>query len=156
MASIDKYKHRLLGFIVCPSDYDIVDGNSTRDIAVYELLENIPDEETDFDGNSGDILIGGGSGEAPAFRVAIPKTFDFLLNDIDVTFDSHDELFKAFWTPTESYILCDGFQKLGWDAKRPIEFWLAENICLLLINEIYRFKRLAEKRGLVSQLKWKK
>lgn len=155
MASIDQYKHRLLGFINCPSDYEIVEGNPTRDIAVYELLENIPDEETDFDGKTGDILVGGGSGEAPAFRVTIPNALDFLINDTDVTFDSYNELFKAFWTPTESYRLCDGFKKLGWDAKRPIEFWLAENICVTLINEVDSFGRLTEKQGLVSKLIWR-
>ena len=155
MASIDQYKHRLLGFINCPSDYDIVDGNSTRDIAVYELLENVPDDENAFDGKRGDILVGGGSGDAPAFRVTIPNTLDFLINDADVIFNSYDELFKAFWTPTESYVLCDGFKKLGWDAKRPIEFWLAENICVTLINEVDSFKRLTEKRGLVGHLPWR-
>jgi hypothetical protein len=155
MASVDQYKHRLLGFIKCPSDYDIVDGNSTRDIAVYELLENVPEEENDFDGKTGDILVGGGSGEAPAFRVTIPGALDFLLNDTDITFDNYDQLFKAFWTPTESYRLCDGFKKLGWDTKQSIEFWLAENICVTLVNNVDSFKRSTKKQGLVSQLPWR-
>lgn len=155
MAAIDQYKHRLLGFINCPSHYEIVSGNSSRDIAVYELLERIPAGENDFDGNAGDILVGGGSGEAPAFRITIPTTVDFFLNDNVYNLNSYDDLFKAFWTPTESFILCDGFRKLGWDPKQSIEFWLAENVCIALVNEVEQFKHLTEKHGLVSKLTWK-
>lgn len=155
MASIDQYKHRLLGFINCPSDYDIVDGNSTRDIAVYELLENVPEEEDMFDGKTGDILVGGGSGEVPAFRITIPGAVDFLVFEKEVDFDDYNELFKSFWTPTESYKLCDGFKKLGWDVKRPIEFWLTENICKTLINEVSSFKTLRSGQQHDTQLKWR-
>ena len=66
MSRIDGYKHNHLGFIECPSTYSIVDFTksikSSR-IAIYELLDNISDNETDFDGKAGDILVGGGSGE---------------------------------------------------------------------------------------------
>jgi hypothetical protein len=154
MASIDQYKHRLLGFINCPSDYEIVYLNPTRDIAVYELLDDIPEDEDDFDGKKGDIIVGGGSGEVPAFRVSIPDALNLLVNKQDVYFDNYDQLFKAFWTPTESYKLCNGFKKLGWDTNRPIEFWLAENVCISLTNEVDSFKRLTAKRGLVSRLSW--
>ena len=155
MASIDQYKHRLLGFINCPSDYEIVDNNPTRDIAVYELLEDIPKDETDLDGKIGDILVGGGSGEVPAFRISIPGALDFFVFERDVDFDDHEDVFKAFWTPTESFKLCDGFRKTGWDARRPIEFWLAENICLILINEVDNFKKQNERQRRKSELKWR-
>lgn len=55
MSAIDQYKHKLLGFIECPSTFDIVSFNTTRKVAIYELLENVPTEECDFDGKIGDI-----------------------------------------------------------------------------------------------------
>ncbi len=154
MASIDQYKHRLLGHINCPSTYDFVYNNPTRDIAVYELLEDIPDNENDFDGKTGDIIVGGGSGEAPALRITMPDSLDFFIKDKDVDFENHDELFKAFWTPTQSFKLCDGFKKIGWDAEAPIEFWLTENICRTLINEVDKFKKLHAGQRLTTPLKW--
>jgi hypothetical protein len=96
MASIDQYKHRLLGFINCPSDYEIVDNNPTRDIAVYELLEDIPKDETDFDGKIGDIIVGGGSGEVSAFRISIPGALDFFVYERDVDFDDYEDDLKPF------------------------------------------------------------
>lgn len=155
MASIDQYKHRLLGFINCPSDYEIAYKSATRDIAVYELMQNIPDSEKDFDGKSGDILVGGGSGEAPAFRITIPHAMDHLILGKKVDFHEYDQLFKAFWTPTESYKLCHGFRMSGWNAEQPIELWLTENVCMTLINEVDKFKPLAGKRNLVSKLTWR-
>ena len=155
MASIDQYKHRLLGFINCPSDYEIVYNNPTRDIAVYELLEDVPKDESDFDGKVGDILVGGGSGEVPAFRITMPDAIDRLILNKDVEFADYDQPFKSFWTATESYKLCDGFRKLGWDPIRPIEFWLAENVCLTLINEVESFKGVSIRGRHSSQLKWR-
>jgi hypothetical protein len=155
MASIDQYKHRLLGFISCPSDFDFVYNSPTRDIAIYELLQDIPDDEKDFDGKIGDIIVGGGSGEAPALRISIPGSVDFFIRDKDEDFENQDELFKTFWTPTESYMLCDGFKKLGWDTKTPIEFWLAENICRTIINETSEFKRFYSGQRLSTPLQWR-
>ena len=50
MSAIDKYQHKFIDFFDCPSDYDLVYGSSTKLIAIYQLLENIPDDEDDFDG----------------------------------------------------------------------------------------------------------
>jgi len=111
MSAIDQYKHRHLGFIECPSTFDIVFNNSTRKIAIYELLENIPINENDFDGKSGDIILGGGSGEVHVFRISIPETLNFFTKDNWDDFETHSDLFKAFCTPTESYKLCEGFTK---------------------------------------------
>jgi hypothetical protein len=154
MASIDQYKHKLLGRINCPSTYDFVYNSSTKDIGVYELLEDIPNSEDNFDGKIGDIIIGGGSGEAPALRITMPDCFDFFITDKDVDFQHHDELFKAFWTPTQSFKLCEGFKKIGWDINSPIEFWLTENICLTLINEVDKFKKFNSGQKLPTPLEW--
>ena len=61
MSRIDGYKHKLVGFINCDSDYDFVNNNPIRKIAIYQLNEDVPNSETDFDGKKGDIIIGGGS-----------------------------------------------------------------------------------------------
>lgn len=137
LSSIDQYKHQLLGFIECPSTFDFVDLNSTRTIAIYKLLEDIPIDETDFDGKVNDIIVGGGSGEAPSFRISIPKIVLFFTESEGWDdFENINEVFKAFWTPTQSYILCEGFAKLGWKLDEKIENWLAENVCLLLFDEV--------------------
>lgn len=136
MSAVDQYNHRLLGFIECPSTFDFVYQNSTRKIGVYELLEDIPVDESNFDGKTGDILVGGGKGEVPAFRISIPNAFYYFSSEEWDNFHSYDELFKAFWTPTQSYILCEGFMKIGWNVEINIEQWLAENVCKALIESI--------------------
>lgn len=143
MSTIDSYKCQLLGFIKCHSDYDLVHNNSTRKIAVYKLAQNIPNEEQDFDGQTNDILVGGGSGEAPAFRISYPNAFKFVS---DIKFDDYleyDEIFKSFWTPTESFKLCNGFLKSGWSPEENIEFWLIKQICSLLIKEKPEYSNFA-------------
>ena len=135
MSSIDSYKHQLLGFIKCESDYNIVYKNATRKIAIYKLEQNIPEEEHDFDGQTNDIIVGGGSGEAPAFRLSYPNAFKFFTQDFD-DYDEYDELFKSFWSPTQSFKLCNGFLKSGWNPDEKIEFWLAEQVCNLLSKHI--------------------
>lgn len=135
MSSIDQYRHRHLGFIDCPSRYDFVANNSTRKIAVYELLENVPLDEKDFNGKKGDIILGGGKGEAPAIRISIPEAFVFFTQENQSDLVGDESLFKAFWTPTASYIFCDGFSKLGWTPQTNIELWLAKNVCLMLKGE---------------------
>jgi len=140
MSAIDQYKHRHLGFIECPSTFDIMRHNSTRKIAIYELLENIPNDEKDFDGKVGDILLGGGSGEAAAFRISIPQAMLFFFRDDWDDFEDREDLYKSFWTPTESYIFCDGYSKLGWVPDSEIEFWLAENLCNTLLDRFDKYE----------------
>ena len=144
MSAIDIYQQTLLGFIECPSTNSFVSFNEdTRKIAIYELLEDIPVDEECFDGKIGDILVGGGRGEAPAFRISNPIAFKFFTLDEkafwDLEFDNLNNIFKAFWTPTESYIFCEGYLKLGWTVDTDIEIWLAENICKLLISTIDKY-----------------
>lgn len=141
MSTIDQYKHKLLGFIECPSKFDFVYENLTRKIAIYELKEDLKSDDKEFNGKIGDIIIGGGSGEAAIFRISIPESLNFFFEDNWDDFETYDELFKAYWNPTESFIFCEGYLKLGWSIKTPIELWLAENLCLLLIeHNIVSFK----------------
>jgi hypothetical protein len=141
-SAIDSYNHTTLGFVECPSSFDFVHASRTRRIAIYLLLEDIPDDENDFDGKEGDILLGGGSGEAPAMRISIPKALYFFFKESWDNYESLDELFKTFWTPTEAYFVCDGFAKLGWSVHPPVEIWLAEQMCLLLIENFEEYRKL--------------
>lgn len=156
MASIDQYKHRLLGFIECPSTADVVYLNPVREIPLYQLLEDIPKAETDFDGRQGDILFGGGSGEAPSMRISIEKCLRLFMLDETVDFDHWDELFKAFWTPTESFIYGEGFSKVGWTTDKQLEIWLTENICKILSHEFEEFKKYKMNDIGIVTIKWRK
>lgn len=140
MSAIDPYNHTLLGFIECPSEKDFVFENRTRKIALYRLNENIPTDERSFDGKTGDILIGGGSGEAPAMRLSVPEIFDLFKNS-QADHKNHEIFFKTFWTPTQYQIFCEGYSKLGWPEKQPIEIWLAENIVSILVQHIDIYKK---------------
>lgn len=121
MAAIDQYKHRLIHIIDCPADDDFVYGSPTRTIAIYELLEDIPSEEKDFDGKTGDILVGGGSGEAMALRISIPEVF--------VGDDEVRQVFKPFWSPTFAYKIGVGFRKIGWEpGESELEAWLVDYV----------------------------
>ena len=62
----------------CPSSHDFVYDNKKRQIGIYELLEDVPADEDSFDGKAGDILVGGGIGEAAALRISYPDAFDFF------------------------------------------------------------------------------
>ena len=135
MSSIDLYKHKIIGFINLPS----IPTNEVQylfsEIAIYELLENIPENESDFDGKTGDVLVGGGSGESPAFRISIPEAIIFWYDDeYKLEFKNYNELFKPFWNPTESYQLCTIYKQYGWGPDIKIEFWLSEVVCNYLTN----------------------
>ena len=139
MSAIDQYKHKHIGFIECPSSVDFVYNSPTRKIAIYELLENVPNYETDIDGKIGDIILGGGSGEAPAFRISIPEAILALNLKEQNEFEQEQHLFKSFWTPKQSEILCEGFAKIGWSPINKIENWIAENTCLLIVENLEQF-----------------
>jgi len=132
MSKIDAYNHELLGFILCESDFDFVFGSNTRKIGIYRLKENIPSKEIDFDGKIDDILIGGGKGEAPAFRISNPKGFKLFSDTNFDDFEQYDELYKSFWSSTDSFKLCNGFIKAKWNPNTKIEIWLSNQICSIL------------------------
>ena len=139
MSAIDQYKHKLLGFIECPATFNFVYNNPTRKIAIYELLQDVPNDEDCFDGKAGDIILGSGSGGAPALRISIPKATLFFTVEGWDDFKTSEDLFKAFWTPTASYVFAEGFSKIGWSPNQKIEFWLVENICFVLVAELKQY-----------------
>ncbi len=125
MAAIDQYKHRIIHTIECPADDNFVYYSPTRTIAIYELLEDIPPDEKDFDGKTGDILVGGGSGEAMALRISVPEVFV----DVDDKDDEARPVFKPFWSPTFAYKIGVGFRKIGWNPNElDLEAWLVDYV----------------------------
>ena len=66
-----------------------------------------------------------------------------MSDDGQFDLDDYDQLFKSFWSPTFSYKVGSGFQKIGWDPNTEIEIWLIkfiidhlmENGSLVIPNE---------------------
>jgi hypothetical protein len=129
MSAIDQYKHRLIGTIECPADDDFVYLSPTRTIAVYELLEDVPAEEKNFDGKTGDILVGGGRGEAMALRISVPEVFNLP--------DEFNQFYKPFWNPTFCYKIGTGFRKLGWNPREAdLEDWLVSYVVSRIVKKV--------------------
>lgn len=155
MSRIDGYKHELLGFIECKSDYNFVYLSQTRNIAIYRLKEDVPYDETSFDGKTNDILVGGGQGEAAAMRISYPSAFRFFCFDDFDDFDGYDELFKTFWSPTDSFNFGNGYLKSNWNPKVELDYWLAEEICKLLSTNFTEFSEF-KNENMVTDLKFTK
>ncbi len=136
MSSIDGYRYEILGFVTCPIVHNVL--GAFADIPIYRLLEDISAKETELDGKKGDILLGGGSGQSAAFRIAIPEAFYFLTHthgDDLFEYKSHEQIYKAFWTPTQAYVFGVGYTQRGWSPGTvPIEWWLAHHILQFLTN----------------------
>lgn len=147
MSAIDQYKHKVIGIFECPSSFPFVYHNQVnRKIIIYELLEDIPKEENSFDGKKGDIIVGGGNGEADSLRISVPNAFYFFADkyDNEIEFNTMSEILKTFWNNNSAYIFCEGYSKLGWNIEDKIEYWLAENICRLLVFETNYFQEFKE------------
>jgi Domain of unknown function (DUF3885) len=124
MAQIDAYAHTLLGFIDCPSSYDFVCMSDTRRIAVYRIDENAED----YNAKKGDILVGGGKGEAPPLRIAMPEMIHWINDEVE-HIESPETILYPMWTPTFSYRIGEGFAKIGWKPEdEELEVWLAEKV----------------------------
>lgn len=134
MSSIDKYSHKIIGFIECPSDYNLVYKNKIKKLPIYQLKQDIPNDEIDFDGKTGDLIIGGGSGEAPAFRISYPEAVYFFKKKNWDDFENYDEIFKSFWTSTFAYKIGTGFVKIGWNPYTELEFWFSSLIIDKLLD----------------------
>jgi len=155
MSAIDQYKHKHIGFIECPSSYNIVYANDdTRLIAIYELLQDIPDDETDFDGKTGDILLGGGSGEAAAMRISTDRAFRSLSDYNFYPNDDGIDIYKSFWSATQAYKFCQGFKKLGWKPREEIEDWLLKNLIIILSNNSLKYSRYKIKTRYKPKIKF--
>ena len=131
MSDIDCYRHRLLGFIECPTAFPqlVVSGRTNKVfVAIYELLEAVPK----WSANIGDILAGGGAGECPAFRISMPVAEQLLLGDKNSEFSSRSEICHSYWTPAQAFALCDAFLRLGWEPGLDVDFWFAKYVLLKL------------------------
>ena len=148
MSAIDQYKHKIILAFECPSTFPFIYRNkNSRTIVIYQLLEDVPDDEVSFDGKNGDLIIGGGKGEADSMRLSTQKALMFFSdNDSEkLEYTSISDIFKTFWSNNSAYIYCDGYKKLGWQIEQNIDYWLAENICKLLVHETEEFKKYREK-----------
>jgi hypothetical protein len=133
MSAIDQYKYACLGIVHCPTSHKVWGANPQ--IPLYRLDEDIPPDEEDFQGKQGDILLGGGSGESAAVRIAIPEAFYFWTHEDWCDYDSLDEIIKPYWTPTQAYVFGEGYGKLGWTPeKNLLEWWLAQHILNFLAS----------------------
>lgn len=51
MSAIDQYKHKIITAFECPSTFPFTyNNNQSRTVVIYQLLEDIPHNETSFDG----------------------------------------------------------------------------------------------------------
>lgn len=135
MSAIDQYQYACIGVIECPSPYRWFSdkAQSSIYIAIYLLEQDIPADETDFQGKRGDILLGGGGGEAPALHIALPDAFIYHTN-IDAW--NEQPIAHAYWTMTEAYKLGACFVKLGWNPDyQTIESWLTQHTLNFLLQK---------------------
>jgi hypothetical protein len=147
MSSIDAYKYKLLGMVRCPSSFELVyaserDKKQDQWIPLYKLLEDIPQSESDFQGKKVDLILGGGGGEIDSLRIKMPEAIAFWTKHSSAkdkkfisVFGFNESLVKAFWSMNMAFYLCEGFKKIGWDGKLPIEIWIMENIIAFIIKE---------------------
>src|SRR5215218_8618429 len=127
MSQIDQYQHDCIGIASCPSSYEIVHKRPDfKEVPLYRLNEPAPDWQT----KEGDLLLGGGSGEAAAFRLSMPEALFFNTIPGCDDFAQYDpDIRHAYWTPTDAFRFCDGYIKLGWSPEGlSIEQWLEQQI----------------------------
>jgi hypothetical protein len=151
MSEIDSYRHECIGIVICPSSYVIVYGSNPppgapTPIRLYRIDEDTTDDDS-FQAKRGDLLLGGGRGESPAFRISIPEAIHFFTEDdylysrpeLDSRFPTIQALwdwhFHAYWTMNDAFVFCEGYAKLGWTPDIPIETWLAEHILAFVSRE---------------------
>ena len=147
MAQIDTYKYSLLGFVECPSSHDFVYMSNTRQIPVYRLEE----DAEDFDAKKGDILLGGGRGEAQILRIAMPEMIHRMNDEVEKV-ETPESIICPIWTPTFSYLIGEGFTKIGWKPEeKELEVWLAEKVMQdFVLNPIKNSPFEAFKQQLVT------
>ncbi len=140
MSAIDQYDYTALGVIECPTTYNLFNWREPSvglHVAIYRLDMDIPPDERGFRGKRGDILLGGGDGEAFALHIHMPESLR-AWTDSDIyppTDHNRFDFAKAFWEPNEAFILCEGYLKLGWTPDTIIEHWLMEHTFAFLVRE---------------------
>ena len=134
MSEIDLYRHSVLGIIECPTPYPFVFGSSTRDVYLYKLEEDVRGA-ANWVAKKGDIVLGGGSGEAAIFRASMPEAIFFFTNEKWDAFDSISDIYCAYWNVTEAFIFGSGYAKLGWSPNVPLESWLAEHLVSFVLQQ---------------------
>jgi hypothetical protein len=136
MSEIDIYRNECIGIVNCPSSYEIVPGNNRhRLVRLYRLDQDALKEDDSWHAKTGDLLLGGGSGESAALRISIPEAFYFFTHEVWDAFDSLDEIYQAYWAMTEAYVFCEGYAKLGWTPQDPIEGWLTRHVLAFVVGE---------------------
>lgn len=147
MAQIDAYNYSRLGFVECPSSHDFVYMSNTRQIAVYKLEE----DAEEFDAKKGDILLGGGRGEAQILRIAMPEMLHWMNDELEKV-ENPESIIYTIWTPTFCYLMGEGFTKTGWKPEeKELEVWLAEKVMQdFVLNPIKNSPFKAFKEHLVT------
>ena len=135
MSAIDCYKHEHIGFVRCPMRHSLFrDGRVFDSLPVHRLLEDVA-EEPSLSGRSGDILIGGGSGEARAVLFFIPDIFTVYTTANTKDDATREPLITSHWSADEAFIFGVGFEALGWNPERqPLLIWLAEHLIAYLVR----------------------
>lgn len=138
MSEIDRFRHKCIGIISCPSTYEVVKGRDHRLIPLYR----IDDSSEEWKAKPGDLLVGGGGGESAALRISIPEAlYCYTESDLDADEDLDDYAFHAYWSTNDAFIFCEGYAKLGWHPDIWIEDWLTEHVVAFILREypeIYR------------------
>ena len=139
MSLIDTYKHENLGVIYCPiePEYHLRSGVFLY-IPIYRInVDALQENPSQFQAKAGDVLVGGGSGEAQVFRLSIPEAFYYHTHTdwdkVGFEYDSLDKVQKTYWSATNAYLFGFGYTKLGWSSnKNIIEDWLAGHLVTFL------------------------
>lgn len=127
MSAIDVIWHEVIGQI---------DG-----IPLYRLKEDVPANRVrnlGIDGKKGDILLGGGSGEASAIRFSMPECIEFFTakEDSPGYQKEMDEIVRHHWSILDCYHFVNDFKKIGYKEEEcQPETWLAEHIVSYIIQK---------------------
>lgn len=105
-------------------------------ISIYRLKEDVPKNMGDFDGKKGDVLLGGGGGEAAAMRISIPEAITFYTHDIFTNNLNFEDVVKYFWSTCNTYNFYKTYMKIGYRPSScpPLEYWLTEHIISYLLK----------------------
>ncbi len=151
MSAIDQYFFTCIAIIDLPLTYLPLAEDEDFDwmyVAVYRLEQDIPEDEDEFQGKTGDILVGGGSGEAAAMRILMPEAivettdFDRFYDDEEysnrldgVTYPGLYDIYQFFWDPEDGYKLGSGYVTLGWDPDGlNLGLWLTQHIVSFVLK----------------------